>query len=87
MVESDKNLIKTKTEQYIPKAIPATIKFTSRASVKIRESHYTIEYGEERQIIDYNEVNLDKEREALIDDCNSIVDKQIEELVRLNLKN
>lgn len=71
-------------EQYIPKATPTIIKFISRASVKIKDNFYTIEYGEERQIDDFNQVNLDKERQILIDDCNNIVDNQIIEIINLN---
>lgn len=68
-------------EEYVSKAIPKIIKFTSRASVKIKDNFYTIEYGEERQIDNFEFVNLDKERQKLIDDCNSIVDKQVEEIL------
>ena len=71
-------------EQYISKATPTIIKFISRASIKIKDNFYTIEYGEERQINDFNKVNLDKERQILIDDCNNIVDNQIIEIINLN---
>lgn len=71
---------------YLPKAVPTVIKFSSRGSVKIKDSYYTFEYGEERQINNYNEVNLDKEKQLLIDDCNEVVDKQIEEVVNMILK-
>ena len=74
----------------VPKAIPTMIKFSSRASVKIthrgQDHYYTVEYGEERQIQDFNEVNMDKERQFLIDKCNSIVDEQVEEITRTFLK-
>lgn len=70
-------------DKYVSKAIPKTIKFSSRASIKIKDSFYTFEYGEERQIDDFNEVNLDKEKQLLIDDCNSIIDNQIEEVVKM----
>lgn len=70
-------------DKYISKAIPKTIKFSSRASIKIKDSFYTFEYGEERQIDDFNEVNLDKEKQLLIDDCNNIIDNQIEEVVKM----
>lgn len=73
-------------ENYVSKAIPKTIKFSSRASVKIsnkgQDHYYTIEYGEERQIDNFDEVNIDKERQLLIDDCNKQVDNQIEEIVK-----
>ena len=42
--------------------------------------------GEERQIDNFNEVNIDKERQLLIDDCNKQVDNQIEEIVKTFLK-
>lgn len=77
-------------EQYISKAIPKVIKFSSRASIKItnkgQDHYYTIEYGEERQIDNYNEVDINKERQLLIDDCNKQVDNQIEEIVKTFLK-
>ena len=69
-------------EQYISKAKPTIIKFSSRASVKIQEHYYTIEYGEERQIENFDEVDIDKERQMLIDDCNNQVDRQIEDIVK-----
>jgi hypothetical protein len=69
-------------ENYISKAKPTIIKFSSRASVKIQEHYYTIEYGEERQIENFDEVDIDKERQLLIDDCNLQVDKQIEDIVK-----
>ena len=47
---------------YISKAVPKVIKFSSRASIKItnngQDHYYTVEYGEERQIDDFNEVNV-----------------------------
>ena len=69
--------------RYISKAIPKVIKFSSRASIKVRDNFYTFEYGEERQIDNFNEVNLDKEKQLLIDDCNKVVDSQIEEVVKM----
>lgn len=72
-------------EEYIPKAKPTMIKFNSRASVKIKESFYTFEYGEERQIDNFDEVNIDKEIQYLTESCNNVVDKQIEEVVNMIL--
>ncbi len=73
-------------EEYIPKTKPTVIKFSSRASIKLtvqgKEHYYTIEYGEERQIDNFDEINIDKERQALIDDCNKQVDNQIEEICK-----
>ena len=71
---------------YVPKAIPTVIKFNSRASVKIKEQYYTFEYGEERTIPNYNEVDLDKENQSVIDDCNNVVDSQVKEIVDLILR-
>lgn len=73
-------------DNYISKAKPTVIKFNSRASVNIRDAWYTFEYGEERQIDNFNEVNIDKEIQCLTDDCNNVVDKQIEEIVNMLLR-
>lgn len=56
-----------------------TIKATSRASVKIHDSFYTIEYGEERSLDETD--NVEEEREALWQTCNGEVDKQIEDIL------
>ena len=75
---------------YISKAIPKVIKFSSRASIKItnngQDHYYTVEYGEERQIDNFNEVDIDKERQFLIDDCNNQVDNQVKEIVETFLR-
>jgi hypothetical protein len=71
--------------EYISKAKTTVIKFNSRASVKIKDSFYTFEYGEERQIDDYENTDIDKEIQALTDDCNNVVDKQIQEVVDMIL--
>lgn len=59
------------------KAVTTTIRATSRASVKIRDSYYTLEYCEERMIPEGIEVDLGEEREELWTLVNSEVDKQI----------
>lgn len=75
---------------YISKAVPKVIKFSSRASIKItnngQDHYYTVEYGEERQIDDFNKVDIDKERQLLIDDCNNQVDNQVKEIVETFLR-
>lgn len=78
-----KDKMTIKPSNYTPKAKPTIIKFTSRASTKIKDQYYTIEYGEERQIDDFNTVDMDKEKRALIDDCNEVVDNQIKEIVEM----
>lgn len=67
---------------YEPKAKTSSIKATSRAAIKIRESYYTIEYTEERTVPDVEDVNLDAERALLWNDVNATVDNQIEEIVK-----
>ena len=73
-------------DNYVSKAIPTIIKFSSRASIKLKDSFYTIEYGEERQITDYNNTDIDKERQLLIETCNQKTDEQIQELVQTFLQ-
>ena len=72
--------------QYISKTTPKIIKFSSRASVKVKDNFYTVEYGEERQIDNFENVDINKERQLLIDDCNKQVDNQIEEIVKTFVK-
>lgn len=57
-----------------------TIKISSRASVKVNDSFYTVEYTEERSIEDSDV--LEEERANLWDACNSEVDNQIEDILR-----
>ena len=56
----------------------STIKFSSRASVKIGDSFFTVEYGEERAL--EKDDNYQEEVQRLIDDCNGQVDNQILEI-------
>lgn len=67
---------------YEIKAITKTIKATSRASVKVGESYYTVEYSEERIIPDIAEVNIEAERQLLWDDVNTECDSQIENILK-----
>lgn len=60
------------------------IHYISRASVKVQDNFYTIEYGEERQLED--DVNINDERKALIDDCNEQVDNQVADIVKTFLR-
>lgn len=69
-------------EDYTPKAVTTTIAATSRASVKIQDSFYTVEYHEERTIPQIDDVNLSAEREALWNTVNSECDNQIEEIIK-----
>lgn len=67
---------------YEIKAITKTIKATSRASVKVGESYYTVEYSEERIIPDIEGVNIEKERQFLWEDTNAECDNQIEDILK-----
>ena len=72
--------------EYESKAIITTIRATSRASVKLGDSYYTLEYCEERAIPDTDDVNIAEERRILWDTVNNEVDTQVEETIRI-LKN
>lgn len=58
-----------------------TIKATSRASVKIRDSFYTFEYCEEHSVDEKDVKNIELVREGLWNTVNNEVDTQIEEVV------
>ena len=65
-----------------------SIRITSRASVKIKDNFYTVEYCEERAIHfdaksdkTTREEELNEEREKLWNDCNNEVDNQIKDIV------
>lgn len=62
---------------YTSKAKINAIRATSRASVKIRDNYFTVEYSEERLLPDDIEVNIEEERKLLWDDVNAEVDNQI----------
>ena len=63
---------------YELKARTTTIKATSRASLKIRDNFFTVEYTEERVVPDIEGVNLEAEKIALWDAVNAEVDNQAE---------
>ena len=67
---------------YVSKAITTQIRATSRASVKVRDNFYTVEYTEERTIPDVDGVNLEEERKLLWNDVNDTVDSQIEDIIK-----
>lgn len=61
-----------------------TIRATSRISTKIRDTYYTFEYCEERQIEDGDDVA--NEREKLWEVCNAEVDNQVAETLAMYKK-
>lgn len=67
---------------YESKAIITSIKATSRASVKIGDSYYTLEYCEERIIPDVDDIDIATERELLWNTVNAEVDNQIEATIQ-----
>jgi CRISPR/Cas system CSM-associated protein Csm3 (group 7 of RAMP superfamily) len=67
---------------YTSKAITTQIRATSRASVKVRDNYYTVEYTEERTIPQIDDVDIAKEREILWDCVNNEVDNQIEDIIK-----
>ena len=72
------------------KAITTMIKFTSRASVKVGDSYYTVEACEERMIPDLPLVDIEEERKDLWDTVNRECDNQIEDIINnpnLNITN
>lgn len=72
---------------YEVKGKVSTIKATSRASVKIKDCYYTVEYCEERVIPDLPDVDLIQEKNALWDAVNAECDSQVEAIVSTFSKN
>lgn len=69
-----------KEQPYEQKAVTAKITASSRISLKIKDSYYTVEYSEERIIPDVAGVNLEKEKELLWDTVNTECDNQALEI-------
>ena len=67
---------------YESKAITTQIRATSRASVKVHDNYYTVEYTEERTIPQIEGVNLEEERKLLWDTVNAECDNQIEDIIK-----
>lgn len=57
-----------------------SIRATSRASVKINDSFYTVEWCEEHALDETD--NIEDERKKLWDTCNNEVDGQIEDILK-----
>lgn len=67
-------------EEYESVGVTTSIRFTSRASVKVGESFYTVEACEERMLPE--DVDVAKEREALWNTVNDECDNQIQEILK-----
>ena len=66
---------------YTSKAIISSIRYTSRASVKIKDNFYTVEATEERIIPDVEDIDIAKEKEFLWDSVNAECDEQIQQII------
>ena len=69
-------------DRYESKAIITSIQATSRASTKVGDSYYTVEYQEERMIPDTEGIDISEERELLWDTVNAECDRQIEDILK-----
>ena len=64
------------------KAKVTSIRATSRASVKVRDNFFTVEYCEERSLPDgLSEQEVQQERVALWNTVNDECDNQIQEII------
>lgn len=63
---------------YESKAVTTSIRITSRASVKIGDNFYTVEFCEERSIP--GDANVEEERRLLWETANNETDNQIVEI-------
>ena len=61
-----------------------TIRATSRISTKVRDTFYTFEYCEERQIEEGED--LENARADLWETCNAEVDAQVEDVMNMYRK-
>ena len=64
------------------KATITKIQATSRASVKVNDNFYTIEYTEERTLPQDIEYDIVDEREDLWNTVNNECDNQIEDILK-----
>lgn len=64
------------------KAIITNIHASSRASVKVGDSFYTVEYSEDRAVPDVENIDVEQERQELWDTVNTEVDNQIADILK-----
>ena len=62
------------------KAKTTIIRATSRASVKVKDNYFTVEYAEERVVSDIEGIDIEAERQELWDTVNAECDNQILEI-------
>ena len=71
------------TKEYESQATTVSIRFTSRASVKIGDNFFTVEACEERAIPELPTVNIEQERKLLWDCVNAECDDQISDIIKV----
>ena len=71
-----------KKKEYESKAVVTSISASSRASIKVKDNFFTVEYHEERMIPDVKGVDIDKERAILWDIVNAECDNQTNEILK-----
>ena len=74
-----------KETEYKSQAIPSKISATSRVSVKVKDTYYTLEYTEERTLPTDQQLtgfDIEQERKLLWDTVNSEVDRQVEDVLK-----
>lgn len=72
---------KKTTAKYESKATTISISAVSRASIKIRDNFYTLEYGESRSVPE--DANIEKERALLWETVNGECDKQVQDVLEM----
>lgn len=72
----------TEEQRYESVAIITKISATSRASVKVKDSFYTVEYAEERAIPADVDFDIEEERRILWDTVNDEVDNQVADIIK-----
>lgn len=65
---------------YDIKGKPVKITAVSRSAIKVHDNFYTVEASEERSIPD-SDVNMEEEYDALFNELNDVVDKQVKNIV------
>lgn len=67
---------------YEVKGKTTKITATSRCAIKIKDNFYTQELIEERVLPENEEVDLDKEYEALFNSINDEIDRQMQDILK-----
>lgn len=66
-------------KEYVSKAVTTTIEASSRASIKVGDNFYTVEWTEARTVPE--DADIEKERTFLWDTVNGEVDAQIQDIL------